>query len=368
MTSDGGAATAEPGGEPDLPALDTARSRRLPAAVKPILIVVASVVVGLLVLRFVGAVDWPQVAGAFRQLSPWQVVPLAVLLMVRQTLNAVPLHQFVAGLTLGRSMQNDLGANLAGTIAPPPADVVVRVAMFNSWNVNPLDGMAGVTLNMLTFYSVRLLAPAVGLVLLAVAGYEAGNVLLAVVLALVAVALIVALLLLLRAERWAALVGRTAARVAGRFKGDVDSDVWSRAVVDFRGRMTANLPPRLAASMVALLGMVLVDATILVLALRFAGVDSSSISLVYVVGSFLTAYPLTIMPLAGFGVLDAALLAALTAAAGLAAEPAILAALTIWRATTLLGTLVIGAVVTLVWRRRSRSTSTRAADSAQQQG
>ncbi len=340
-----------------LPQLEPESRQRLRRFLKPGLIIVLSLVVGYIIVGFVGSIDWAQVAGAFRQLSAWQLAPLAAALLVRQLLNAVPLAQFVSGLGVGRSMQNDLAANLAGTVAPPPGDVVVRIAMFNSWGINPLDGMAGVTLNMITFYSVRLFAPAVGLVLLAITGYEGGNIALSVLLALLAVGIIAALLMLLRAETWARLLGRTAARTARRFKADVDPEVWATAVVDFRGRMTADLPPRLARSMVALLGVIAADASIIVLALRFTGVGSDGLSVILVLGTFLVAYPLTIMPLFGLGVLDAALLAAFTEAAGLAAEPSILAALTIWRATTLLGTLALGALVTLLWKGRRQPTS-----------
>jgi hypothetical protein len=104
--------------------------------------------------------------------------------------------------------------------------------------------------------------------------------------------------------------------------------------------------------------MILADATILTLALRFTGIGAESLPTALVLGTFLTAYPLTIMPLFGFGVLDAALLAAFTDAAGLEAEATIVAALSIWRATTLLGTLVLGAVVTIAWRSRTRARGT----------
>lgn len=332
--------------------LEPEHRQRLRKVLKPLAIIVLSFVVGWIIVGFVGAVDWAQVVSSFARLTPWQVVPLVVALLVRQVFNAVPLSQFVSGLSVGRSMQNDLAANLAGTVAPPPGDVVMRVAMFNSWGINPLDGMAGVTLNMVTFYSVRFLAPALGLILLAVAGAESGNVGVALLLALLAVAIITALLLMLRADTWAMLLGRSAARIVRRFKADIDPEVWATAVLDFRGRMTADLPPRLARSMAALLGMVLADATIVTLALRFTGVDADSLPLLLVLGSFLTAYPLTIMPLFGLGVLDAALIASFTDAAGLHQEATIVAALSIWRATTLLGTLVLGALVTLRWRQQ----------------
>lgn len=322
--------------------------------VKPALVVVVSIAVGYVIVGFVGAIDWGAVASAFARLSWWQVVPLVAVLLVRQVLNGVPLAQFVDGLSLGRSVQNDLAANLVGTISPPPGDVVIRVAMFTSWRVSTLDGMAGVTLNMLTFYAVRLLMPSIGLVLLAIVGAETGNVGLAVLFVVLAVAIIAGLLLVLAQERWAVLLGRLAARVAQRLRRPADPDEWSRTVVDFRSRVSAGLPAKLARSLVALVLMVLADAAILVLALRFTDVGADRLPLLLVVGTFCTAYPLTVMPLFGFGVLDAALLAAFTEAAGLDAEASIVAALAIWRGVTLLGTLALGALVTLRWRRRHR--------------
>jgi hypothetical protein len=322
--------------------------------VRPALVVVVSVAVGYVIVGFVGAIDWGAVASAFGRLSWWQIVPLVAVLLVRQLLNGVPLAQFVNGLTLGRSVQNDLAANLLGTVTPPPGDVVIRVAMFKSWGVSALDGMAGVTLNMLTFYAVRLLMPSIGLVLLAIVGAETGNIGLAVLLVIAAVVIIASLLLVLAHERWAVVLGRLAAWVARTLRREADPDEWSRTVVDFRSRVSEGLPAKLARSLAALVIMVLADAAILTLALRFTDVGADRLPLLFVVGTFCTAYPLTVMPLFGFGVLDATLLAAFTEAAGLDAEPSIVAALAIWRGVTLLGPLALGTLVVLKWRRRTR--------------
>jgi hypothetical protein len=334
--------------------VSTARRAWWRLLLKPAIALLISVAVGYIIIGFVGAIDWPAVTSAFGRLRWWQVLPLVAVLLLRQVLNGVPLAQFVDGLNLGRSVENDLAANLLGTVTPPPGDVVIRVAMFKSWNISALDGMAGVTLNMVTFYAVRLVMPSIGLLLLAIVGAETGNIGLAVVFMLAAVAIIAGLLLVLSHERWAVLLGRLAARVARTLRREADPDEWSRTVVDFRARVTAGLPAKLTRSMVALVFMVLADATILTLALRFTDVGADRLPALFIVGTFCTAYPLTVMPLFGFGVLDATLLAAFTEAAGLAAEPSIVAALAIWRGVTLLGTLALGAVVTLNWRRHTR--------------
>jgi hypothetical protein len=54
--------------------------------------------------------------------------------------------------------------------------------------------------------------------------------------------------------------------------------------------------------MVALVLMVVADATILTLAIRFTGIGPDVLPPLLVVGTFCTAYPLTVMPLLGFGV------------------------------------------------------------------
>ena len=331
---------------------EKAQRRRLSRSV---LIIVLSIIAGYLIIQFVGQIDWGQVYRAFGHVSWWQVLILLGLLGVRQTLNAVPLATFVPGLGLNHSLQNDVAANVAGTVTPPPGDMVVRIAMFNSWNVNPVDGMAGVTMNMLNFYAVRLLAPVIGLLVFAAAGIESHRVTWAILCALGAVALMLVLAMVLRAEDWADRLGRGAALQAQRFKASADPDKWSAAVNKFRVQMSEGFTRRSTISMAALLAMVAVDSLILLLALRFVGVPATALPILLVMGTFFSAYPLTAMPLFGFGVLDAVLTTAFVEESSLHYEPMIIAALAIWRAITIFGPLIAGAITILVWRHRSGS-------------
>lgn len=332
---------------------DKAQRRRF---TKSLVIVALSLIAGYLVIQFIGQIDWSQVYRSFGHVSWWQVLILLGVLLVRQTLNAVPLATFVPGLGIKHSLQNDVAANVAGTVTPPPGDMVVRIAMFNSWNVNPVDGMAGVTMNMLNFYAVRLLAPVIGLVLFAAAGLERHRVGWALLCALGAVVLMLILTMVLRAEDWADRLGRGAAIQAQRFKASADPDKWSAAVNKFRIQMSDGFIRRSAISMLALLLMVAVDSVILLLALRFVGVPATALTILLVMGTFFTAYPLTTMPLFGLGILDAVLTAAFVEESSLHYEPMIIAALAIWRAITILGPLLAGAITILVWRRNSGST------------
>jgi putative heme transporter len=63
---------------------------------------------------------------------------------------------------------------------------------------------------------------------------------------------------------------------------------------------------------------------------------------------FLLAYPLTLLPMSGLGVLDALLVAGFTDLCGIELEPEVVAGLVVWRTVTLLGPLLLG-VGTLGW-------------------
>jgi len=328
--------------------------RRWRRFVRPVVLIAVSLLAGRIVLGLVESVDWGQVGSALGQV-PWVAVPvLLAILLVRQGFNAVPLSRFVPDLGWWRSAQNDVTANLVGTVAPPPGDVVIRVSMFQSWGINPVDGMAGVTLNSLTFYVIRFAVPSLGLLVLVGEELQSGRVGLAVASLVVAAVIVVALILVSRGERLAWLVGYTAGRVAARFKEAADPDRWAEAVVDFRGRMSTRLTQGLPLSLAALTCMVIADAFILLTALRAVGVPADLLPLVWVLGAFLLAYPLTAMPLAGLGLLDAALIVVFVEVAGADLESAIIAGFVVWRVVTIIGPLLLGLLALSVWRWRTR--------------
>jgi uncharacterized membrane protein YbhN (UPF0104 family) len=318
--------------------------------VRPLLFLAVSLVVARILINLVGSVDWRQVGTALGQLEWAQVPALVGLLVVRQAFNSVPLSVFVPGLGFRRGFQNDLTANLVGTVAPPPSDIVVRISMFRSWGISPVDGMPGVTLNSLAFYVIRFSIPILGVLLLIRSDLTSGQIWSAVLSLVVAVAIIVTLVLVARGEKFARIIGRRAALLAARFRDDVDAEVWSDKVAGFRATMSTRLNRGLPPSLVALALMVATDGLIVLLCLRLVGVGSSLLPVALVLGSFFVAYPLTALPLAGLGVLDAALVVAYTETAGADAEPEIVAALVVWRVLTIIGTLILGALSFAWWR------------------
>ena len=67
--------------------------------------------------------------------------------------------------------------------------------------------------------------------------------------------------------------------------------------------------------------------------------------------AYLFAYPFTIFPFQGIGVVDALVLAALVEAGGLEIEAASVAALLVWRVFTVAGPVLMGVGALAIWRR-----------------
>ena len=102
--------------------------------------------------------------------------------------------------------------------------------------------------------------------------------------------------------------------------------------------------------------MLLVDASILLLAIRFVGITQDQLSWVEVVAAFLVAFPLTMFPIQGLGIFDATIVAALTSVGGVELEagaggrPRHLPGVTIGTAA------LLGALFIVSWRHTRRQT------------
>jgi uncharacterized membrane protein YbhN (UPF0104 family) len=322
---------------------------------RPVVLLAVAFLAARIIISLIGSIDWAAVWSSVRQLTVPGAILLLVLLLIRQSFNAVPLAKFVKGLSLPRSMQNDLGAILIGTVAPPPSDVVLRVSMFRSWGIDPIEGMAGVTLNTLTFYVVRFAAPILGLVLFAFVEAESGHAWAAVASGAIAVVILVVLVSLSRGDRLARIVGLTAGRVASRFRAGIEPEAWSTSVVEFRGRVGDRVRTGIAPSLLALTLMVLAESSLVLASVRLVGVGSEAVPALLVASTVLMAYPLTLFPLMGLGILDAVLVSAWTQVAGVEYEAQIVAGLIVWRVFSLLVPMLLGAIAITWWRRSSHA-------------
>lgn len=311
----------------------------------------AALIITVVVVRLVGRIDWSAVWDALSMLSWWQPFVLFAVVILRQVLNALPLKFYIRGVSAYRATINDLGAILMSVLAPPPSDLALRVAMFTSWGVSTAKGLAGTVMNTVTFYIVRFSAPAVGFLLLLATGRPSGLRRIELVSILVAVTILVALILILRSEATARSIGGWAGRLARRVRKDVDPQAWVEACVTFRVDISATVRRGFPRSLLALVGMLAADVLVLLLCLRFVGIYPSQVDLADVAIAYLFAYPFTLFPFSGMGVVDALILAALVESGGADVEAAAVAALLVWRVFTVGLPILLGVVAVGLWRR-----------------
>ena len=234
--------------------------------------------------------------------------------------------------------------------------MVVRIAQFRTWGIHPVDGMAGATLNMLIFYGARFAAPALGAAIFSLYAFDSGKLLTGLVSLGIAVVIVAVLVAVLQSDtQWPSPLARRAARAARTMKAICRRQVSVDAVVDFRQRIGKTLNRNLAPALLFMVLGIVVDAVILLAAVRFVGIDESVAPWPVVVGTVLLAYPLTILPMFGLGVMDAVIVAGITEVAGVEYESAIVGAAMVWRVITLGGTLGLGALAMAWWRASTRS-------------
>lgn len=329
----------------DESALLTPRSRRRLVVAAVVRALVWAAIAGIVwyLVRMLRRVDWASVGDAIGQLSWWQVGVLLALVALRQVFSSGPLALFTEGLGVRRAVANDLVGVLVANVTPAPADVVARAAMFRSWGIDVGRGLAGLVLNSVLFYAIRLGAPVVGAVLMLwTVGDETAVGTTAIVSGLVAAAIVVALALIFRGSSSAEALGRWAGGVAHRVRPSWPGpDEAAARLVEFHGNVADRWTKYWAWAVGSLAAMVAVESMILVAALRFVGVPPAQAPLLVIVAAFLSVYLLTATPFMGLGVIDVAVVA-LIADRAPADASSLVAGVIVWRVCVQLVPLIAG--------------------------
>ena len=126
---------------------------------------------------------------------------------------------------------------------------------------------------------------------------------------------------------------------------------WGSACQRFRSDVDDRFRSGFPRGLLTQAGMVAADFTVLLLCLRFVGVDAADVSAAEVAVAYLFAFPFTIFPFMGVGVVDALILAAVVESGGLDVEATAVAGLIVWRVVTLAGPASLGVVALGLWRR-----------------
>jgi uncharacterized membrane protein YbhN (UPF0104 family) len=308
------------------------------------------------ILNLVGRIHWDEVLDGISHLTMWQVAAMVALVLVRQVLNAWPLALFTDGLSLPRAVGVDQGSTLISMVGPPTSDTVFRIAVLRGWGIDTPRAVAGSTLNILAFYLARWLAPAVGFLLLLGSRFDSTYAVVAAGCLPVALAILGAMVVLTKTRALAERTGRWAGRQAQRLRRSVEPEGWADWAGEFQTHAAVRFRNGIAPAILILLVMFLVDAFILVCAIRFVGVGGPALGWVEVVAAFLVAFPLTLFPLHGIGLLDATVVAALTTVGGVHLEADLIAGLISYRVVTLGTPAAMGMTFLAVWRHTKPTT------------
>jgi hypothetical protein len=236
-------------------------------------------------------------------------------------------------------------------VAPAPANYALRVAMFSSWGVSAARGVAGSTMNTLTLMIARFAIPLVGFGLLVAIGGELSYRWADLFSLVIAAALVAAVVLILRSNGLARTLGTRAGRIVGRFRRGVDPERWAQNCIDFRAHISTRFRYGFPRSLGGICAMLADDLLLLVLCLRFVGIPASDAGITDIAVAYLFAFPLTILPFSGIGIVDSVIIAALVQSGGHPVEAPAVAALVLWRIFTLGVPPLAGLGAIGLWRR-----------------
>ena len=260
------------------------------------------------------------------------------------------------GMTFRQAMVVTEASTAVANTVPGGGAVAVAVtaAMFRSWGFSQSRTTVSLLVSGVWNTFAKLGLPVLALACLAVQGGVTGRRVAAAAAGVGGLVAAVGLLVaVLRSERSAERVGRTAMAVASAVRRGVGRPPvsgWERATTKFRARtallLSARWPLLTLATVVSHLALFVV----LLLALRSVGVPAGDVGFAEALAVFSFARLLTAVPVTpgGVGVVEVALVAGLVGTGG--AEAPVIAAVLVFRALTYVLPVPLGVLSYLFWR------------------
>lgn len=329
------------------------RWRRIVAAVAGL-----AVIAGVFLALLPRIADYGDVWAVLQTLTPGELAALTTATAVNLATFAPPWMAALPGLGYWNATVLTQ-ASTALSIAVPGGDaagIAASYAMLRGWGFRRKAVAVAVIVTGVGNQLMNVLLPLVALALLMASGGSSPVLVTAGAVGIVAIlALTAGLVLVLRGERQAFGVGRRAERLVNRVLGLLGRSGrtgWGEALVRVRREsieIVSDRWPALTASMLA--GHLTVFGVLLV-ALRATGVGSDQVSWVEALAAWGLVRLLTAVPItpAGVGIVELGLSGALVGFGAPNAET--VAAVLLYRALTVIPTLVLGLLLGLTWRRR----------------
>lgn len=265
------------------------------------------------------------------------------------------------GLSLSQGTQLFLVSETLTNIPPGGLDLVARYQMSKSWGFSTGEATSATIASWVFTTLSKLVLPIAAVLFLAIRRVRSDELdLLAIIaFALVAVGSVV-LYLVLRspdlAGRVGDMLGRFVHRVSGIFRREVHTD-FRQLVLEFREQSSALLRQQTPIGTVAGVTARIASFLVLLLALRFVGIDDGQLHWTIAFAAFAAAMALTVIPIFNMpGIAEAILIATFNAAAGGDAADQVAAAVFVYRILTWLTPIPFGGIAFTRWRDQIRLT------------
>lgn len=303
-------------------------------------------------------ISWAQVQAALEALTAPEIAALVGSGLILMIVLGWAAKASLPGLTLYQGFESSSTSQMTAFVVPPPGDYVIRFAMYRTYGFSDEQSGASVLISMVLRYVAIFFMPIVGLLAVIVAGTATS----AQVWWFVGltVAFVIACWLMLRvihSDAVAHSIGRrmnaAVAWVMGLFHRTPAGDI-ERSVVSFgrrtRATVTSHGPSLIASNLAWALG----NAVVLLMAMRFSGLGSSTVPLATALLACGYLMVVNILPIPGKSALAAPTLFTIMSLTTDADQSAMTAAILLYRVVTWLLPMPVGAAMFFVWRHRVR--------------
>jgi len=344
----------------------------MPSSFKPKtkqVVIAAGLTIAVLVLVFgfmlPSIVSYEDIGEAISDMEPWQFAVILGLWLLKLPLDGVIYSRSLPGLKVQQGSMAWAASTSFSNVVPGPGDLLVRLSMYRTWGHSVDQSMISMTVSGIFQNVNRLTLPVIGVLwysvdTLADGGDVSGWL---VVLAVIGLAVLVAGILfgvfVIRSERFARRVGDVVTRLvvwaADKLRRDTPED-FTETLLDWRDTARTLIVERWWQLWMAHASTTLMNVAMLAAALRFAGADSSELTLAEIFLSYAMVQLVTLIPITNgnIGIAEIAYILFLTAftSGSDAITGAVAAGVIVFRIFNWLLVIPVGFISTALWRKR----------------
>lgn len=303
-------------------------------------------------------IDWSAVWADITALSAGQLVAVVIAGLLCVVALGWTSRASLPGLSLAQGTESSATSQLTAFAFPPPADMAIRFAMYRTYGFTDEQSGVAVLIAMIARYLMAAVLPVLGLALVLLTGQGSWTFLWWFLgLGCAVVATVWLMVTVARSPAAAQRVGRilqhTTTALMRRAHRTPPTDL-TDSVVRFGGRIATTLDSNTMALVASNVVWGLSNALVLLLTMRFSGVDAATVPLASVVLATGLVMAVNLLPIPGKEALIVPWLASVLDVTGQDAMSALGAALLLYRVVTWLLPMPVGGITFFTWRWRVR--------------